>query len=255
MAASTEHNLDGKVAIVTGAARGLGREYVHRLAEAGARVVAADVADCGETVSACDGRAIAVDVDVTRSEGTQAMAEAAIDAYGGIDILINNAALYGALNGGRFERLDEAEWDACMAVNIKGIWNCCKAVVAAMRERGGGSIINVASLAALYGMPFSLHYTTSKAAVIGLTRGLARELGNDWIRVNVIAPSAVMTEGTSEFFGPKLERATEVIREGQALKRNLQSEDIAGTVLFLAGDASRYITGQTIMVDGGTHFV
>ena len=104
-------------------------------------------------------------------------------------------------------------------------------------------------------MPFSLHYTTSKAAVIGLTRGLARELGNDWIRVNVIAPSAVMTEGTSEFFGPKLERATEVIREGQALKRNLQSEDIAGTVLFLAGDASRYITGQTIMVDGGTHFV
>ena len=112
-------------------------------------------------------------------------------AFGRIDALINNAALYGALHGGRFDAIDEAEWDAAMAVNVKGIWNCCKAAVPAMRTAGGGSIINIASLAATYGMPFGLHYTTSKAAVIGLTRGLARELGRDRIRVNALAPSAV----------------------------------------------------------------
>ncbi len=262
MAASTDHDpgaaLGGKVAIVTGAARGLGREYALRLAAAGAGVVAADVADCAETAEAAKaagGAVIAARVDVTRAESARAMARTAVEAFGGIDVLVNNAALYGALHGGRFDRLDEAEWDACMAVNVKGLWNCSKAVVASMRERGGGSIVNVASLAALYGMPFSLHYTTSKAAVIGLTRGLARELGDDWIRVNAVAPSAVMTEGTAEFFGAKLDRAAEVIRGGQALKRNLQAEDVVGTVLFLAGDASRYVTGQTLMVDGGAHFL
>ena len=134
------------------------------------------------------------------------MVEAGLEAFGRLDALINNAALYGALHGGRFDAIDEAEWDAAMAVNVKGIWNCCKAAVPAMRqpvvqEAGGGSIVNIASLAATYGMPYGLHYTTSKAAVIGLTRGLARELGRDSIRVNALAPSAVMTEGTREFFG------------------------------------------------------
>ena len=173
-------------------------------------------------------------------------------AFGRLDALINNAALYGALHGGRFDAIEEAEWDAAMAVNVKGIWNCCKAAVPAMRQVGGGSIVNIASLAATYGMPFGLHYTTSKAAVIGLTRGLARELGRDRIRVNALAPSAVITEGTREFFGARMERALETIKSGQTIQRNLVPEDLAGTMMWLISDASGFVTGQTIAVDGGT---
>ena len=248
-------SLDGKVAIVTGAARGLGREYVRALARDGARVAAADVSDCAQTVAeteAAGGQAIALTTDVADAGSAAAMAQAALDAYGRIDVLVNNAALYGSLSGGRFDTIPESEWDACMAVNVKGIWNCCKAVVPAMREAKSGSIINIASLAGVYGMPFALHYSVSKTAVIGITRSLARELGRDWIRVNTIAPSAVMTEGTDEFFGDKVEHATKFIASGQALRQNLETADLAGTVLYLASDASRFVTGQTIMVDGGT---
>ena len=139
-----------------------------------------------------------------------------------------------------------------MAVNVKGIWNCCKAVVPAMRQAGGGSIVNIASLAATYGMPYGLHYTTSKAAVIGLTRGLARELGRDNIRVNALAPSAVLTEGAREFFAEKAEKALDTIRLGQAIARNLNPSDLLGAVHWLVSDSSQLVTGQTIAVDGGT---
>jgi 3-oxoacyl-[acyl-carrier protein] reductase len=189
---------------------------------------------------------------VTDPGSARDMVEAATRGFGRLDALINNAALYGALHGGRFDAIEEAEWDAAMAVNVKGIWNCCKAAVPAMRQGGGGSIVNIASLAATYGMPFGLHYTTSKAAVIGLTRGLARELGRDRIRVNALAPSAVITDGTREFFGPRMERALETIKSSQTIQRNLVPEDLAGTVLWLISDASGFVTGQTIAVDGGT---
>ena len=222
----------GKVILITGAARGLGFEYARAFGAAGASVVAGDVADCAASA--------------------EAMAAAAVKAFGRIDALINNAALYGSLRGGRFNAIAEADWDAAMAVNVKGIWNCCKAVVPAMRQSGGGSIINVASLAATYGMPFALHYTTSKAAVIGLTRGLARELGRDDIRVNALAPSAVMTEGTAEFLGDKLDRGLDVIRAGQSIQRTLVPGDLTGTVVWLISDGSKFVTGQTIAVDGGT---
>ena len=142
-----------------------------------------------------------------------------------------------------------------MDVNVAGVWRCCKAVIGPMREAGGGSIVNISSLAAVYGLPYSLHYATSKAAVIGMTRCLARELGRDWVRVNAIAPSAVMTEGTAQFFGDKLEKAKQVIAAGQSLQRNLDTEDLVGTVLYLLSDSSRLVTGQTIMVDGGTVFL
>jgi 3-oxoacyl-[acyl-carrier protein] reductase len=244
-----------KVVLVTGAARGLGREYVVSLAAQGAKLVAGDVLDCAATVAAArdaGGQAIGVALDVTDMAQAEAMARAALDAYGQIDALVNNAALYGALRGGRFNTISEASWDAAMAVNVKGIWNCCKAVVEALREAGGGSIVNVASLAATYGMPYALHSTTSKAAVIGLTRGLARELGRDNIRVNALAPSAVLTEGTDEFLGEKRDRALEVIRAGQSIPRTLVPGDLTGTVAWLISDASRFVTGQTIAVDGGT---
>lgn len=246
--------LDGKTAIVTGAARGLGREYAHRMAAAGMNVLAADMRDCGETAKGAPGpgRVVAAEVDVADAVSADAMAARAVEEFGRIDVLVNNAALYGSLTGGRMDTLDEAEWDSCMAVNVKGIWLCCRAALPAMREQGEGSIINIASLAGVYGMPYALHYSTSKAAVIGLTRALARELGSAWIRVNAVAPSAVMTEGTAEFFGAKLDRAAETIRNNQALRRNLETGDLAGTVLYLASDASKFVTGQTLMVDGGS---
>jgi p-cumic alcohol dehydrogenase len=237
--------------VITGAARGIGQEFARSLSVAGALVVAADINDCSATldlIKAEKGKAIGVVLDGRRAESASDMTNAATRAFGRVDALINNAALYGALRGGRFEAIAEADWDAAMAVNVKGIWNCCKAVVPAMWQAGGGSIINLASLAATYGMPYALHYTTSKGAVIGLTR----ELGRDGIRVNALAPSAVLTDGTREFFGDKAGRALEVIKAGQSIQRNLAPPDLVGAVIWLVSDASRFVTGQTIAIDGGT---
>ena len=250
--------LTDKVAVVTGAARGLGRAYVEALAAEGAAVVAADLNDCSESVAAVEaagGQAIAATVDVANSDSCQGMAERAMQAFGRIDILINNAALYAGLKGARFEQLDEDQWDRVMQVNIKGTWLTSRAVVGHMRASGGGSIINIASLAAVFGLPYGLDYVASKAAVIGMTRGMARELGPDLIRVNAVAPSAVMTEGTEEFFGEKFEKAKAVIAANQLIPRNLETEDLTGTIVYLASDASRFVTGQTHMVDGGSWFL
>jgi NAD(P)-dependent dehydrogenase (short-subunit alcohol dehydrogenase family) len=248
-------NVDGKVIIITGAARGIGQEYARYFGGLGARIVIADINDCAQTldlVKAEKGSAIAAKLDVASAASAMETAQRTVDAFGRIDALINNAALYGALKGGRFDAISEADWDAAMAVNVKGIWNCCKAAVPAIRRAGGGSIVNIASLAATYGMPYGLHYTTSKAAVIGLTRGLARELGRDNIRVNAVAPSAVLTEGTREFFADKADKALDTIKANQAIARNLVSSDLVGVVHWLVSDASALVTGQTIAVDGGT---
>jgi len=222
--------LADKVAVITGAARGLGRAYAEALAAEGAAIVAADLNDCGETVAAVEsagGRALSTTVDV----------------------------FYAGLKGARFEHLDEAQWDRVMQVNIKGTWLTSRAVVDHMRASGGGSIINIASLAAVFGLPYGLDYVASKAAVIGMTRGMARELGRDHIRVNAVAPSAVMTEGTEEFFGEKFEKAKAVIASNQLIPRNLETEDLTGTIVYLASDASRFVTGQTHMIDGGSWFL
>ena len=250
--------LENKVSTVTGAARGLGRAYAEALAGAGSAVLACDVNDCDETVEAIvrgGGKAVSATVDITDMASCTAMADMAKQSFGQIDVLVNNAALYGGLKGARFELLEEAQWDAVINVNVKGVWNACRAIVQPMRESGGGSIINIASLAAVYGLPYGLDYVASKAAVIGMTRGMARELGRDRIRVNAVAPSAVMTEGTEEFFGEKLEKAKKVIASGQVIPRNLETSDVTGTVLYLASDASAFVTGQTHMVDGGSWFL
>ncbi len=250
--------LADKVAVITGAARGLGRAYAEALAAEGAAIVAADLNDCSDTVAAVEsagGRGVSTTVDVSDAASCDAMASLAMDAFGRIDVLINNAALYAGLKGARFEHLDEEQWDRVMQVNIKGTWLASRAVVDHMRASGGGSIINIASLAAVFGLPYGLDYVASKAAVIGMTRGMARELGRDHIRVNAVAPSAVMTEGTEEFFGEKFEKAKDVIASNQLIPRNLESEDLTGTIVYLASDASRFVTGQTHMVDGGSWFL
>ena len=250
--------LENKVAIVTGAARGLGRAYAEAMAGEGAAVLACDINSCDDTVAAivaAGGRAEAAVTDISNMASCTAMADQAVASFGRIDVLVNNAALYAGLKGARFEKLDEAQWDAVMNVNIKGLWQSCKAVVQPMRDAGGGSIINISSLAAVFGLPYGLDYVASKAAVIGMTRGMARELGQDRIRVNAVAPSAVMTEGTEDFFGEKLEKAKKVIAAGQMIQRNLETADLTGTIIYLASDNSAFVTGQTHMVDGGSWFL
>ena len=247
-----------KVVIVTGAARGLGQEYSRQFARLGASVAVNDLRDCDETLQIIEqegSSGIASKTDVTSAESTTNMAAAVMEKFGRIDVLVNNAALYGSLTFAPFHKLDEAEWDAAMNVNVKGIWQCCKAVLPAMKDQESGSIVNIASLAAVYGMPNGLHYTASKAAVIGATRGLARELGRYNIRVNAVAPNVVNTDATGEVFGDKRDKIVEVTLSQQAIRKPLETEDIVGAVLFLGSDHSKMTTGQTLMVDGGTVFL
>ncbi|MCO5084362.1 MAG: SDR family oxidoreductase [Rhizobiaceae bacterium] len=247
-------DIDGKVILITGAARGIGQACAQIFAAAGAKVVAADLNDCADTVALgrdAPGSIVAARIDVTDAESTCEAVAQAVSHFGRLDALVNNAALYGGLKSSRFEDLREGDWDAAMTVNVKGIWNCCKAAVPELRKAGGGSIVNISSMSATYGTPFMLHYVTSKSAVLGLTRGLARELGRDKIRVNAVAPTAVTTEGTKEFFGGKSERALEQVKTIQALQGNLDPSDLAGTIGWLIGDGSRFVTGQTVSVDGG----
>jgi len=248
-------DFSGKVVIVTGASRGLGRQYACEFAKRGASVAVNDVRDCGETLSAIEAmgaEGMKTETDVTSADSTRAMADAVLQRFGRIDVLVNNAGLYGSLNFRPFDQLDEAEWDRVMNVNVKGLWQCSKAVLPAMKQQGGGAIVNISSLAATYGMPNGLHYTASKAAVIGLTRGLAREVGRYNIRVNAVAPNVVNTDATAEVFGDKRDKIIEVTLSQQAIRRPLEPDDIVGAVLFLASDLNRVTTGQTLMVDGGT---
>lgn len=251
-------NFKNKVVIVTGAARGLGQEYARQFARRGASVAVNDLRDCSETLAIIEqegAAGIQAETDVTSAESTREMAQAVLDKFGRIDVLVNNAALYGSLSFVPFDRLDEDEWDATMNVNVKGIWQCCKAVVPAMKEQESGSIVNISSLAATYGMPNGLHYTASKAAVIGATRGLARELGRYSVRVNAVAPNVVNTDATGEVFGDKRDKVVDVTMSQQSIRKPLETEDIVGAVLYLGSDHSKLTTGQTIMVDGGTVFL
>ena len=193
------------------------------------------------------GHATYVKVDVSDDASTRAMAEAAIKATGRIDGLINNAAYFREVKLTPFEELSESEWDRIFQVNVKGIWLCCKAVMPAMRERKGGSIVNIASVVAVAGQPGYLHYVATKGAVLAMTKGLAKEGGKDGVRCNVIAPGFVITDATKN---RPIEWQQSFLK-ARAISREQRPDDLVGTALYLLSDLSDFVSGQTIVVDGG----
>lgn len=245
--------LSGKVAIVTGGGWGLGRAYALGLAREGASVVCADIRyaealDTADRIRAAGGQALALDTDVTEPEMVQAMVRVAGEAFGRVDILVNNAGVCYDLVSHPLEEIPVEEWDQVMAVNVKGMFLCCQAVLPFMKAQGRGKIINISSVTAFIPPLRMLHYVTSKAAVIGLTRALAVELGRYGIRVNAIAPGLVLSEGGQKITN---EQGHQWAIEHRAIRAPLFPQDLVGSVLFLAGEESDAITGQTIVVDGG----
>jgi len=243
--------LKDKVAIVTGSAGGLGRAYSLRFTQEGAKVAVCDVLDCTETVEqieALGGEVLALKTDVSSEESTVDMAQKTVKRFGRIDILVNNAAVYATVRRKPFNELTLEEWDKLMAVNLRGVWLCCKAVFPYMKEQGKGKIINISSQVHFAGVPYLIHYVTSKGGVVAFTRALARELGQYNINVNAVAPGLTLTQAGCAVNPPE---RIELVVQTLSIKRPEQPEDLVGTVAFLASDDSDFITGQTIVVDGG----
>jgi NAD(P)-dependent dehydrogenase (short-subunit alcohol dehydrogenase family) len=250
-----DSEFDGRCVVITGAGGGLGRAFALGFAGVGARVACVDrdqvsAAATVDAVYGAGGDAVAVVADVADEASTRAMAAAALAAFGSIDVLVNNAAVYAALERRPFDEIEVAEWDRVMAVNLRGPWLCAKACAGPLRE-GGGAIINVASATVLSGSPLWAHYVASKGGLIALSRVMARELGADGVRVNTLAPGFTLTEASRELIADA--DAYGVARG--AIKRAIQPDDIVGSALFLASRASAMITGQTIVVDGGRQFL
>jgi NAD(P)-dependent dehydrogenase (short-subunit alcohol dehydrogenase family) len=246
--------LEGRVAIVTGAAQGIGAVYARALAAEGARVTMADILDVKPGAAAIEesgGEALALHADVTDSASVRDMVSQTVARFGKLDVLINNAAIFGSLSLKPFDQISSEEWDKIMAVNVRGAFECVKAAVPQMRKQRYGKIINIASGTVFKGTPMMLHYVTSKGAIVAMTRCLARELGDDGIRVNTMAPGLVMSE--SVVTNPAWKGAVvEANIASRAIKREEEPEDLLGALIFLASGESDFITGQVVVIDGGS---
>ncbi len=248
--------LKGRVAIVTGGGRGIGRAYCLRFAEEGARVIVADLdlenaKKVAEEIKDVDGEAIAQKVDVSSESGTEELAKVAIDTFGGIDILVNNAAYMAECSYQPLSAFTVEEWDRCFVVNVRGTWLCSKAVIPYMQEKKKGKIINIASGTTLVGMPMLLPYVASKGAVVAMTRSMARELGEFSINVNTLSPGYIPeTPGMQSIEGNPM-GMDEMISSMQHIPRQQRPEDLVGTLIYLASDDSDFLTGQLVEVDGG----
>lgn len=248
-------DLNGKAGIVTGGGHGIGRAYCLGLAKAGARIAAADIDGAGaqETARLVEkdgGQALAIAADVADPQSTAEMARAAISAFGRIDFLINNAAVFATIPISRvpFDEVSLAEWNKVLTVNLTGTWLACRAVVPQMKRQQKGKIINISSGSIYSGTGLRIHYVTSKAGIIGFTRNLARELGDYNITVNTLAPGSTLSEKPDD--NGALEHRQKALGK-RCLKRLQFPEDLVGTMIFLCSDASDFMTGQTLVVDGG----
>ncbi|HEU5489501.1 MAG TPA: SDR family oxidoreductase [Gaiellaceae bacterium] len=235
--------LDGKVAIVTGGAQGIGAAIATGLAGEGAEVVVVDLEPPEGGIRA----------DVSSEDDVSRMVGEALERNGRIDILVNNAGLYASLEMRAFTEIPLEEWDRVMEVNVASMFLTCRAVVPVMREQGGGKIVNISSGTPFRGVPFLLHYVTSKGAIVAFTRALAKELGKDSIHVNCVAPGFTMSDGVKS--NPKVvEALRDVSVASRTLQRDQVPEDVVGAVVFLCTPAADFITGQTMVIDGGQYF-
>jgi NAD(P)-dependent dehydrogenase (short-subunit alcohol dehydrogenase family) len=247
-----DNSIKNKVALITGAAGGLGREFALAFAKMGAKIAVADLNTEGvlETAKLIGKNALALTVNVTNEKSCREMVEKVVKKWGKIDILVNNAAIYAGLERKPFYEIEEADWDKVMNVNLKGVWQVSKAVVPSMKQ-AGGKIVNISSATVMSGSPNWSHYVTSKAGVIGLTRTMAKELGDFNITVNAVAPGFTLTDASLNL----MQNAQNYGVDRGAIKRPSTAQDIVGTVLYLASSAADFVTGQTIIVDGGKQFI
>lgn len=248
--------LKDKVAIATGGSIGIGRAMAEGLASEGASVVIADIAGAdgaAREMKEKGFKVLGIKVDVSSEKDTEKMVEETLKAFQRIDILVNNAGIYTSLIPGPFEKITVEEWRRVMDVNVLGMFLCCRAVIGEMRKNKGGRIINLASGTPFKGIPYLLHYTTSKGAVVAFTRALAKEVGADNILVNAIAPGFTLSDGVLKN-ETQLKHFREVSAKARTLVRDQYPQDLVGAVKFFAGPDSSFITGQTLVVDGGAYF-
>ena len=243
--------------IITGAAGGLGQAFALSFAAKGAAIAAVDLADCSKTVALvrdAGGECVGITADVTKEASVTAMCSEAEAKLGGIDGIVNNAAIYAGLKMAPFDQIEEKDWDRVFEVNVKGVWLCSKAVLPCLKKRGGGAIVNISSASILEGNPYFAHYVASKGAVWALTRSIARSAGEYGVRANSVTPGYTMTEASKGLAGDpeSFKKNYDDNIAARAIKRAMEAGDVVGTVWFLLNDESAFITGQNINVDGGS---